>query len=299
MSPLHRAVPQETAVDLEHPGRRGPEGRLVEVPGGVALWTVQVGVGEPLVVLPGGGPGCTAWTDFAPMTEYFADRRLVFVDPLNFGRSSAARVQGPAWTTMAEQVSAALLAIDVPQADVVAGSFGGSVAIALAAVHPEAVRRLVLTGVEPVDEGQNFRTPQAAEDVVRVAYTYYDGEGPTRERLLEIIRTLEWHDASRAPADYLEARFLDSLRPGYRSLVEDASAMGEPEDLGPLLSSVRARTLFLFGEHDAFVNDDYVRRIASLTAHGEVVVVPDAGHHVQRERPDAYAQALRAFLDAA
>jgi pimeloyl-ACP methyl ester carboxylesterase len=298
MSTSYRAVPDKSAVDLEHSGGHGPEGRLVEVPGGVALWTVQVGAGEPLVVLPGGGPGCTAWTDFAPLVEYFPDRRMVFVDPLNFGRSSAARVQGPAWTTMADQVRAALLAIDVPQADVVAGSLGGAVAIALAAVHPDAVRRLVLTGVEPVDEGQNVRTPQVAEDVTRVAYTYYDGEGPTRERLLEIMRRLEWHDVSRVPVDYLEARFLDSLRPGFRSLVEDISVMGEPQDLGPLLASVQARTLFLFGAHDVFVSDDYVRRLATLTPHGEAITVPDAGHHAQRERPKAYAQALRLFLDA-
>ena len=65
-----------------------PAGRMVDA-GGVAYHVITLGdTGPPTVFLHGGGPGCTAWTDFGAVAPLFAaDRVCHLVDLLQYGKS--------------------------------------------------------------------------------------------------------------------------------------------------------------------------------------------------------------------
>ena len=56
----------------------------------------------PTIFLHGGGPGCTAWSDFAPVAPMFAhDRDCYLVDILQYGRSEKCVITGPMWRSSA------------------------------------------------------------------------------------------------------------------------------------------------------------------------------------------------------
>lgn len=64
-----------------------------------------------------------------------------------------------------------------------------------------------------------------------------------------------------------------------------------------LLGAYRGPVLFLFGEHDVTTTPEAVAtRLAESAALRSVQVIPNAGHWVQYERPDAVATALLDFL---
>lgn len=61
---------------------------------GAALRVRTIGEGTPTVLLHGGGPGCSAWTDFAALVPELHGRRLILVDLPQYGESDAPRVTG-------------------------------------------------------------------------------------------------------------------------------------------------------------------------------------------------------------
>ncbi|MGA6204352.1 alpha/beta fold hydrolase [Nocardia testacea] len=110
----------------------------------------------------GGGPDCTAWSDFGPVAPLFArDRRAVLVDLLQYGRSDKCTITGPMWDFHAAKTVALMDEPTIDRADFVCNSWGGTIALNLAAEYPERVRSLVITGSMPVSYGPLAPLPEA------------------------------------------------------------------------------------------------------------------------------------------
>jgi len=105
--------------------------------------------------------------------------------------------------------------------------------------------------------------------------------------------------AGQRPVDFAEYRdrVVASLRrPGYAK----AFSLTTRTDHGPArerLADVATPTLVVMGELDADFPDPRAEAdwIAE-TLHGDVVMVPDAGHYAQSQRPDLTADAVIRFL---
>ena len=94
-----------------------PESRYAEADG-VRYHYHDIGSGSPTIFLHGGGPGCTAWSDFGPVAPYFAaDRRCLLVDILQYGKSDKCRITGPMWDFHAAKTVALMDALGVDRAD--------------------------------------------------------------------------------------------------------------------------------------------------------------------------------------
>lgn len=274
-----------------------PEGRLVPATGDEALWVAELGEGRPTVFLHGGGPGCTSWTDYAPAVPLFAaDRRVLLVDMLNYGFSAAAPISGPRWTAHAQRIAAVLEHLGISGADFVCNSVGGSAAIALAADYPHLVRKLVVTGSEPVARGRAARTPEFSLEGQTAWANYYGGDGPSRDKIVSIMGRLEYFDPANVKPDMVELRYLYSLSPGQRLLGEHPECFGAKEDLAAKLASVQARILFMYGKQDIFVQDSYPVLLSTIAPYADVYLMDEAAHHMEEERPADFAAVVKGFL---
>jgi 2-hydroxy-6-oxonona-2,4-dienedioate hydrolase len=277
-----------------------PEGRLVQATGDDALWVAELGAGKPTVFLHGGGPGCTSWTDYAPAVPLFAaDRRVILVDMLNYGFSAAVPISGPRWTAHAQRIAAALENLRVADADFICNSVGGSAAIALAAGYPYLVRKMVITGSEPVARGRGAMTPEFGVEGATAWANYYGGDGPSPEKIVPIMARLEYWDPENVKPDMVQLRYLYSMSPGQRLLGEHPEAFGDKEDLSAKLASVQARILFLYGKQDIFVQDSYPVLLSDIAPYADVYLMDQAAHHMEEERPADFAAVVKGFLDSA
>lgn len=277
-----------------------PKGRLVPAIGDEALWVAELGAGKPTVFLHGGGPGCTSWTDYAPAVPLFAaDRRVLLVDMLNYGFSATAPISGPRWTAHAQRIAAVLEHLGISGADFVCNSVGGSAAIALAADYPHLVRKMVVTGSEPVVRGRGARTPEFGVEGSTAWANYYGGDGPAPEKIVPIMARLEYFDPANVKPDMVELRYLYSTSAGQRLLGEHPEAFGDKEDLSDKLAHVQARILFLFGKQDIFVQDSYPVLLSTIAPYADVYLMDEAGHHMEEERPADFAAVVKGFLDSA
>ncbi|WP_028921018.1 alpha/beta fold hydrolase [Pseudonocardia acaciae] len=276
-----------------------PESRYATADG-VTYHYLEMGTGQDTVFLHGGGPGCTGWTDFGPVAPLFAaDRRCLLVDILQYGKSEKCRITGPMWDFHAAKTVALLDELGVARADFVCNSWGGTIALNLAAKYPDRVRSLVVTGSMPVFYGPLAPLPEGARRGRNARDAYYGDDGPTREKMRQLITRLEWYDGAKLPEETLDLRYEQSLDPGERELAAMSdSPRGDWQDLTDELGRVQAPALFIWGMHDAFLTPDYPLMLARMVQNGNLHVMDHVSHHLQEERPHAFHAVVTGFLNS-
>ncbi|MGW5733355.1 MULTISPECIES: alpha/beta fold hydrolase [Streptomyces] len=260
----------------------------------------DLGSGPDTVFLHGGGPGCTAWSDFGPVAHLFAaDRRCLLVDIQQYGKSEKSSIQGPMWDHHAAKTVGLLDTLGVDRADFVCSSWGGTIALNLAAKYPDRVRSLVITGSMPVFYGPLAPLPENGHRGRTARDIYYGGEGPTREKMRDLITKLEWYDGAKLPEETLTLRYEQSLDEEERALAAMSdSPRGDWQDLTEELGQIQAPTLFMWGMQDAFLTPDYPLMLARMVPNGNLHVMDHTSHHLEEERPEAYHSVVSGFLDS-
>src|ERR1700761_5923921 len=105
--------------------------------GGIKTNYLEAGSGSPVVLIHGSGPGVTAYANWRLVLPVLAERfRVLAPDMAGFGfseRPEKADYGVDLWT---DQLVGFLDALGIEQAAVVGNSFGGAIALRLAARHP-------------------------------------------------------------------------------------------------------------------------------------------------------------------
>jgi 2-succinyl-6-hydroxy-2,4-cyclohexadiene-1-carboxylate synthase len=172
-------------------------------------------------------------------------------------------------------------------------SMGGRVALRVALRSPDRVRRLVLESVSPGIADAADRAERRRIDDERAREIETDLPGFLRQWYrMPLFASFDRHGlvesmvkrrANNKPAEI--ARALRGFSPGRQSpLWNDLSDLAMP-------------TLLLTGGLDPKY-PDVTARAAERIPDARRILVPDAGHNVHAERPAAYRQAVKDFLDA-
>ncbi|MEJ2869860.1 alpha/beta hydrolase [Actinomycetospora sp. OC33-EN08] len=244
--------------------------------------------GPVTVVLHGGGPGCHAAGDFAAVLAARPDRNWLLVDLPGYGASPTAG-EGPRLATAAGALRGLLDGLGLDRVDVLAQSYGGLVALHLAADTPERIGRMVLLGSVPTPApGGVTGLPVDAGLGARLRADYAGDGRPDPARMRRLIATAEWHDGGAVPDALVAARFhTDRAAHG---------AVGVPEDLGDRLGAVSAPVHLVWGRHDPFAGPAYADALAAALPRADLTVLAATAHHPQSERPDAVAALVDAHL---
>ncbi len=168
-------------------------------------------------------------------------------------------------------------------------SQGGRIALHVALAHPERVSRLVLIGASPgladADERERRRLADA-----RLAAEI---EGQTIEAFA--VRWARTPVLADLPAALVAGAHADRLRSTPEGLAAALRGLGTGSlpSLWERLGELRMPVRLIVGERDAkftALAHEMARRIPQ----SHVTVVPDAGHAVHLERPDAVVEELLA-----
>jgi 4,5:9,10-diseco-3-hydroxy-5,9,17-trioxoandrosta-1(10),2-diene-4-oate hydrolase len=256
-----------------------------------------VGGGLPLVMLHGGGPGASAWSNFGAVLPRFAPSfRTILVDQPGFGTSDKPPVVGNYYRFAADHVVALLDELGIGRVHLLGNSLGGGTAMRLALSHPDRVGRLVLMG--PGGLSLNLFHADPTEGVRRLM----DFAGnPTRERLRAFISAMVV-DQDLVTDELVEERFADATAPGAR---EAMASMGmsfwnpETAEDGMLWREahrLRRPTLLTWGREDRVNPLDGAMVALKLIPTASLHVFPNCGHWAQIEAADEFAEVATSFL---
>lgn len=266
-------------------------------PSAAAPGGTPVGGGLPLLMLHGGGPGASAWSNFgSSLPGFAASFRTLLVDQPGFGDSDKPPVEGNFYRHAADHVVALLDALGIDKVHLLGNSLGGGTAMRLALDHPDRVGRLVLMG--PGGLSLNLFHADPTEGVQRLMDFAGD---PTRERLRAFISTMVV-DQSLVTDELVEERYAAATAPGAREAMASMGAsFWDPETFedGMLWREahrLRHRTLLTWGREDRVNPLDGALAALKLIPKASLHVFPRCGHWAQIEAAEEFCEVATAFL---
>jgi 4,5:9,10-diseco-3-hydroxy-5,9,17-trioxoandrosta-1(10),2-diene-4-oate hydrolase len=264
---------------------------------GPSAGSATVGGGLPLVMLHGGGPGASAWSNFGPALPHFARHfRTLLVDQPGFGGSDKPPVVGNYYRHSAEYVVKLLDELQIDRIHLLGNSLGGGTAMRLALEHPDRVGRLVLMG--PGGLSLNLFHADPTEGVQRLMDF---GANPSPEALRAFISTMVVNQAL-VTDELVEERFADATAPGAQDAMRQMGmSFWNPETaedgmLWREAHRLRKHTLLTWGREDRVNPLDGAMVALKLIPRAQLHVFPNCGHWAQIEAAEEFAEVTTAFL---
>ena len=220
-----------------------------------------------------------------------AGRLAIAVDLPGFGCSDR---PWPFDYTVKGEAAALLEFLNVRRIDrivLVGNSLGGSIAMVIAAEHPERVAALVL--VAPATSGARIpwpmralRTPILGEILMALASRPFVAYG-LRHRL--------YARADRVTEGAIDDAWFPVTVPGTRRAAL-AAIRSDPCRYVGLEERIHVPSLVIWGQQDRLLPTRESEGGAARIAGSRLVILPEAGHLPQREVPDAFSRAVDGFL---
>lgn len=249
---------------------------------------------EPqLVFVHGGAQNAHTWDTVA----LALDVPLVAVDLAGHGHSDWRDDGLYNHHNLAEDVVAAIEQL-APNARAVVGmSLGGLTALAVAHLAPQLVRNLVLVDITP---GVNAQKAKAVVDFINGPQSFASFDellartkqhNPTRSE--SSLRRGILHNAYQLPDGSWQWRY--DRRGHARSTSDDDQSTDGFSGLWDAISQLACPLLVVRGGLSPVVDDADIGEVKRRKASAEIVVVDDAGHSIQGDRPIELARMLRRF----
>lgn len=249
---------------------------------GVELHYVQQGEGADILLLHGWGCDHTIWQ--ALLRRFPPSVRVTAVDFPPWGESDK---PPPSWGVpeYAEQILHLLDALGIGQCDLVGHSFGGRVAIWLAAHHPDRIRRMVLTaaaGLKPLPSKKGARH-QRLYKLLRGGANLLGkvpGLGKPAER---------WREALIQRFGSTDYKVLDAdMRAVFRRVIG--------LDLQPYLLKIQAPVLLFWGDGDQETPLWMGQEMEQEIPDAGLVLAKGAGHYAFLEQLELFWRVTENFL---
>ena len=253
----------------------------------------------PVVLLHGGGPGASAWSNFGRNLPVFAQRfRTLMPDQPGFGQSAAPPVEGNYFTFSARALASLLDHLGIEKVHLVGNSLGGGTAVRFALSYPDRAAKLALMG--PGGLSLNVFSPDPTEGVKRLT-EFAAPPGPSREKLAAFLRTLVF-DPRLITDELIDERY------GYASTPESIAAMmamgmsfydpATAEDglLWREVHRLRNQVLLIWGREDRVNPLDGALVALKQIRKAQLHVFSGCGHWAQLEKFDEFNRLVIDFL---
>ena len=278
--------------------------RFADLPSGVRLHFHEAGdpAAETVLLLHGGGPGASAWSNFGRTLAVLAERfHVLAVDQVGFGRSSKpTRFAKQFFAASGDSLAELLDQLGIDRAHCVGNSLGGGTAVRFALDHPAKAGRLVL--MAPGGLGLNVFAPDPTEGIKKL-YAFAAPPGPSKEKLADFLRTLVF-DQSMITDALVEERFRYAADPetlaSMRAMGASFMAPGAAEQamLWRDAYRLRQRVLLVWGREDRVNPLDGALLALKLIPRAQLHVFGGCGHWAMLEKFDEFNRLTADFLEA-
>ena len=261
--------------------------------------------GVPMLLIHGFGNEAHIWDDFAPVVaEHY---RVLALDLRGHGESAWDPEGRYDYEDHMADLDCVTAALGIDRMVVVGHSLGGRVSMLYAGRHPERFAGLVIVDSAPELE---------ARGIVRIRMEVEEHRDPSFQSVAEYEDILA-HNYPAATPDALkrmarhglkqrdDGRYVLKMDTVYRSATAasmnaDELAAREEENARAMwtaLEKLPSPTLVVRGAASDIMSADVAdRMVDDVLPNGRLAIVPQAGHSVMTDNPDAFAKAVGEFV---
>jgi pimeloyl-ACP methyl ester carboxylesterase len=253
---------------------------------GVSLEYDDLGNGTPLLFIHGYPLDRSLWGP--QINDLQKVCRVIAPDLRGFGQSSDTDGQAVTMETYAEDMKALLDSLNVRQAIVCGLSMGGYVALAFIEKYADHAKGLILSNTKSgadTEAGRQGRLDAAIK---------VEQSGSTNIVVDAMEPKMLGPNAKSETATFVRNMMSRQRSPAVTSALR---GMATRPDRTPLLASIQAPTLIVTGSADVVIPPSESEALHQAIAHSTLVNIPDAGHLANLDKPDAYNEALQAFVN--
>lgn len=267
-----------------------PEIGATVVAAGITTNYLHAGSGEPVVLLHGSGPGVTAYANWRLTIPALAQEVAVFApDLVGFGFTERPDGVEYSMETWVGQVVGLLDALGLERVALVGNSFGGALALRVAARHPDRVSRLVLMG----SVGVPFEITDGLDRVW--------GYEPSFEAMRDLLGIFAYSRAL-VTDELAQVRYEASIQPGFQESFSAmfpaprqrwVDAMVTPDDE---IARLPQPTLVVHGRDDKVIPLANALHLLDVVPDVRLHVFGRCGHWTQIEHADAFNRLVLDFV---
>jgi len=227
----------------------------------------EAGQGEPLVSLHGAGGLRLSRSHVLLAAQY----RVIAFEVPGFGHSPV-NDRSQTMQDIAHTMAQAVTNLGIERFNLMGNSFGGTLALWMAVQQPERIQALVLVGPASI-RPEGGPSPQALSPEERLALLYA-------------------HPERQAPATPLDPAILAK----QQALVRRVMGPSRDQALENRMPGLHVPVLVLFGTMDRMIPPEMGRLYCDKLPNCYLVLVYDAGHVIDADRPEAFVSAVSDFL---
>ncbi len=285
----------------KYPEGRYPDGSYIAARPGLRLHYHESGGehDETVVLLHGGGPGASAWSNVGRNIPVLAKRfHVIAVDQPGFGRSDKQTEHPQYFTHSADALAGLLDALGLGRVHLIGNSLGGGTAVRFALNYPDRAGRLVLMG--PGGLSVNVFSPDPTEGIKNLA-KFAAPPGPSKEKLEAFLRVMVY-DQSLITPELVEERFAAASAPeSLAAMAAMGASFSRPDSFeqGMLWREayrLRQRVLLVWGREDRVNPLDGALVALKMIPRAQLHVFGRCGHWAQLEKFDEFNRLAMDFL---
>lgn len=234
-----------------------------------------------LLLLNSLGTSTQMWTPQLPfLEEHF---HVIRMDTRGHGES--ATPDGPySFDDLIGDALGTLDRHDIKTASVMGCSLGSMTALGLGLNAPDRIDRIICTAAR-ADAPEPFR--QSWDD--RMAVIDEKGVAGLWEGSLGNWLTAAFREAEPAMIETMKTEFLKTTSDGYKGCAVALKGL----DYLRHLPQMTVPTFFIAGSEDKGAPPAAMQAMADATPGGQLTVIPDAGHIINVNAPEAFSQAVK------
>jgi len=250
----------------------------------------RAGSGPVVLLVHGSGPGVSAWANWRLTIPALAEHFTVIApDIVGFGFTDRPEGFDYSLDTWRAHLLGCADALGLDRFSIVGNSFGGALALSMAAHQPERVDRLVLMGAA----GVPFPITDGLDRVWG-----YEPSLETMRGLLDVFA----HDPAFATDELAALRYEASVRPGFQESFAAmfpaprqrwVDALATPDDV---IAALPHRALVVHGRDDQVIPLANAHHLLELIDDSQLHVFGRCGHWTQIEHAAEFNALVARFL---
>ena len=249
-----------------------------------------MGSGPPVILIHG---WTQAWNTWRSTFETFRGQyRMYAPDLWGFGESEKDRRESFEVDDFIELIPQFMDELGLMRVPIMGHSMGGTTALGVALKYPERVKKVAVVG-SPLD-GRSLSFLLKLAGIRQVATLLLMGEN---QPLLRTFLKLWSPFVSRPKPDLFYNMTVNNAAGFTVESFFNSIASLRRTNLTPYLHQITMPAMGIYGGRDVIVNPNQIELFRRHIPHGVDVFVPEAGHFVMWDAPEAFNRAFRQFME--